>query len=318
VKCWNNQEPLTSAYRTLLPAWGKITTFGGMRCSCIDHSPFLQVFYFHLIINIHSGIKVMQPSSYSTPLNNFDLDLLPDEARQIGSDAFKLAVISHYSKQHADKGETALVVIENDEITVFNWEGTVDPMDHILDLLNSGRFLDAVPLLRSLALIQSDNTAVFFNLGIASLELGLFDDAVINLEQAVKLDPSLSDAWFGIGMGKLKQGDMAAAIDALEQSVKADPGNAFAQRNLAGLLNKENRFDEALAHYRTVRQLLPDDPQVIFGTAYSLENLEGEANLIEADALYKKVITDFPALQATEFAGQARARIAEQLSKKSS
>ncbi|MEQ1600917.1 MAG: tetratricopeptide repeat protein [Methylophilaceae bacterium] len=260
----------------------------------------------------------MQPNIHSTPLNAFDLNLLPADARQTDSDAFKLAVMSHYAKLHADKGETTLVIVENEDITVFSWEGTVEPMDYVLELLNSGRFIDAVRLLRSITFSQPDNTPAFFNLGIANLESGNFDEAVINLEKAVELDPSLSDAWFGIGMGKLKQEDTAAAIDALIMAVKTDPENSYAQRNLAGLLNKEGRFEESLSHYLAVSEKLPNDPQVIFGVAQCLEIIEGEGNLEKADVLYAKLIKDFPALRATEFAGEARARIAEKLGKKSS
>lgn len=259
----------------------------------------------------------MQPTTHSTPLNAFDLNLLPAEARQTDTDAFKSAVISYYTKLHADKGETALVIFENEEIAVSSWQGVVEPMDYVLELLNMGRFVDAARLLRSITFSQPDNIPAFFNLGIACLEIGDFDDAVVNLEKAVALDPSLSDAWFGIGMGRLKQDDPAGAIEALIQAVETDPENSFAQRNLAGLLNKEGRFDESLSHYLAVIEKLPNDPQVIFGLAQCLEFIEGEGNLERAYALYAKVIKDFPGLRATEFAGEARARIAEKLGIKS-
>lgn len=255
----------------------------------------------------------MQPTSHSTPIRDFDFDLLPADARKSDSDAFKTAVISHFSKLHQDKGESALVLVEEEEITVLSWQGSVDPMHYVLDLMNSGRFLDAAPLLRSIAFSQPQNAAAFFNLGITNLELEQFEDAIVYLEQAVKLDPSLSDAWFGIGMSKLKQGDVDAAINALTKAVETDPDNAFAQRNLAGLLNKSGRFEESLNNYRTIAAKLPNDPQVIFGTAQSLENLGGEANLKEADALYLKLMTEFPGLHAAEYSGEARARIAERL-----
>ena len=57
-----------------------------------------------------------QPFSFKLPLSRFDVGLLPGDARQIGSDRFKDAVIAHFVAQYAGKGDSALVTFDNDEI----------------------------------------------------------------------------------------------------------------------------------------------------------------------------------------------------------
>ena len=55
-----------------------------------------------------------QPFSFKLPLSRFDVGLLPGDARQIGSDRFKDAVIAHFVAQYAGKGESALVTVDED------------------------------------------------------------------------------------------------------------------------------------------------------------------------------------------------------------
>ena len=57
-----------------------------------------------------------QPFSFKLPFSRFDVGLLPGDARQIGSDRFKDAVIAHFVAQYAGKGDSALVTFDNDEI----------------------------------------------------------------------------------------------------------------------------------------------------------------------------------------------------------
>lgn len=91
-----------------------------------------------------------QPTSFKLPLSRFDLNLLPANARKIGSDAFKLAVSMHFAAQYAAKGQQALVSVDDEEIQVLTLPADSNPLDFVMTMLQSGRIKDAVPYLESM------------------------------------------------------------------------------------------------------------------------------------------------------------------------
>jgi len=68
----------------------------------------------------------------------------------------------------------------------------------------------------------------------------------------------------------LHRGDQAAAVDLLGQAVTRDPANPGMRYNLASLLHKMGRYDEAIGHYREVVTLDPNAVGVLFEMALAL------------------------------------------------
>src|SRR5690606_17083139 len=131
----------------------------------------------------------LQPFSFKIPLVRFDTNLLPPGARQIGTEAFKAAVITHLAAEYAAKGQTAIVIVDDEEISVVTVPATVDPLDFVMSMLQSGQIKEAIPYLESLARTAPDDVRVLYNLGIAYSELGQYDEAIIRLKKAVRLEP---------------------------------------------------------------------------------------------------------------------------------
>lgn len=236
-----------------------------------------------------------KPFSFKLPLSRFDVALLPGDARKIGSDVFKDAVIAYFVGQYASKGQTAIVTIDDEEISVLTLANGADPMEFVMNMLQSGRIADAVPYLEAMAKSTPDNVQVLFNLGIAYSELGQFDEAVIRLKRAVKLDPANAHAWTGIGVAYQRMGKPELALEPAKNAVEANPLDGVAQRNFGALLMGQGRNEEALAHLRAARDALPHDPQTIYGLAATLHEIGGDDNLEEADELYVVVIERWPA-----------------------
>jgi len=251
-----------------------------------------------------------QPFFFKLPLNRFDVALLPADARKIGSDAFKDAVIAHFVRQYALKGETAIVVVDNDEISVMTLPARAEPMDFVFSLLQSRRVKDAVPYLESMSKATPDNVQILYNLGIAYSELGQFDEAIIRLKRTVQLDPSNARAWTGIGVAYQRAGKHDLAILPMSKAVEADPSDGYALRNYGAILMRQNRSEEALVHFRAARAALPHDPQAIYGLATTLHQIGGDDNLEEADELYVVVIERWPASPLAELARTARTKLA--------
>ena len=96
------------------------------------------------------------------------------------------------------------------------------------------------------------------------------------------------------------------ALEAFDKAVALDPNDGYTRRNLGGILIGFKRLDEAITHLRKALDLMPDDPQSIFGLATALEDVGTDAADEEADALYLRLIQEHPTSPMVEQAEQAR------------
>lgn len=251
----------------------------------------------------------IKPFSYSLPLHRFDLNLLPPNARKIGSEAFKDAVTTHFVTQYATKGEMAIVTVDDKEIRVLSFAKSADPMQFVQGMLQSGQIKEALPFLEAIVEARKDDANVLYDLGIAYSELGRYEDAVMRLKMCVALEPSHSNAWVGIGVAYTRLKRAKDAKEALNKAIELDPANGYAHRNLGAVLGNENDYEGALPHFREALHQLPDDSLAMFGLAHALEKLDDKN---EADRIYRTLIDRFPAAQVAEMAREARTRIAQE------
>ena len=128
-------------------------------------------------------------TEFTIPLHRFDTNFLPADARQVGTDAFKTAVMMHFAAEYAAQGQTAMVTVGDQEITVMAFPAEASALDFVMPMLKAGKIAEAVPYLESLTKSAPANAEVLYNLGIAYSELGQYDEAIIRLKRAVQLDP---------------------------------------------------------------------------------------------------------------------------------
>ncbi len=249
------------------------------------------------------------PIFFKLPIGRFDLELLPKEARIIGSERFKDAVVAHFVNEYVGKNLSAVVTVDDEEITVLTLPIDQDPFDFVMSLLKSGRLKEAVPYLEAMEKNTPGKEQILYNLGIAYSELGQLDEAIIRLKKVVKIEPKHAHAWTAIGVAYQRLGKYDQAVEPLEMAVKVDPTDGYARRNLGAVLLNQGDSLGALVHLREARKALPHDAQTIFGLAAALEEVGGEENLHEADELYIVVIERFPASPVAEQAREARTQL---------
>lgn len=257
-------------------------------------------------------------AEFKIPISRFDTNLLPPEARQVGTEAFKTAIVLHFAAEYAAHGQTAMVTVDDEEITVMAFPAAATALDYVMPMLQSGRIAEAMPYLESLTKSAPADAAVLYNLGIAYSELGQYDEAIIRLKRAVQIDPAHAHAWVGIGNAYHRMRKPEQALEAFEKAVQADPDDGYTRRNLGGMLIGFKRLDEAVRHLRRALELMPDDPQAIFGLATALEELGTPEAADEADALYRRFIEEHPNSPMAEQAEKARTAFAHRQLKSSS
>lgn len=189
-------------------------------------------------------------SEFKIPLHRFDTNLLPANARQVGTEAFKVAVMMHFASEYATQGQTAMVTVDDKDITVMTFPAEASALDFVMPMLKVGKIAEAVPYLESLTKSAPANAAVLYNLGIAYIELGQFDEAIIRFKRAVQIDPGHAHAWVGIGNAYHRMRKPVLALEAFEQAAKANPEDGYTQRNHGGMLIGFKRVDEALVQLR--------------------------------------------------------------------
>src|SRR5262249_5752598 len=122
--------------------------------------------------------------------------------------------------------------------------------------------------------LYGQNPQVRYELALAYLEFAknatgmnsrnAVDNAEGNLTQAVKLNPQFEQAILLLSELKIRKGSPAAAVDLLVPLTRDRPQLAQAWYLLASAYAAQQNRDQALAIYRRMMELFPQDPQPSF------------------------------------------------------
>jgi tetratricopeptide (TPR) repeat protein len=247
-------------------------------------------------------------AEFKLPLHRFDLNLLPADARQIGSEKFKMAVTLHFAAAYAASGQGAIVTVDDKTIGVMTYPQDADALDMVMPMLKAGKLEEAVPYLEALNKVDAENAPVLYNLGICYSELGLYDEAIIRLKRAVQLQPTYVHAWIGLGTAYQRMRKPEQALQALTQAVQIDPQDPYAQRNLGGMLAALQRPAEAVVYLRQALALLPDDPHTLYGLATALSDVGTDDAQTQADSLFRRLVAEHRQTPVAERAARALKR----------
>lgn len=257
-----------------------------------------------------------EPLIFRIPIRDFDLTQLPPEAQTPGTVAFQIAVSLYFAEKYAKEGLATTVAIDGEGIEVCAAPEGMSLMKYALDLCNSGRIRDAIPMLEFLRQQEPDDAEIAYNFGIALSETGDIDKALDHLNACVTLDPHHVNAWVGIGVAHQRLRHPAEAEQALRKAVKLDPENGWAHGNLGAILAKAGKFQEAIPHFRNAAHQRQSDSTPLLGLAKALESLGGD-HLAEAKRIYDDVIRRFRGQPEAETAMEAQTAIAHRALRKS-
>ncbi len=155
--------------------------------------------------------------------------------------------------------------------------GLAQKSAQVKQLMQAGRFAEAVPICEELVKALPANPGLRLNLGMALQMSGHAREAIPEFERVLKMDPNNLPASVSLGMARLETNDPANAINPLERALKLDPANVNARGMLAGALLGVGRASEAEVQYRKLAQAAPNDPKVWQGLGHSYEALAQQA-----------------------------------------
>ena len=252
-----------------------------------------------------------QEYSFSLPYDAFDLDLIGLSHSDVGSSDFTVKVSEFFASQFAKFGGRARVICNDSTQTIdVSWtkeRSFKEPKDQALELLQSGKIAEAIPLLWTLYQEHPNDTDALYNLGVAYSELGQTPKAIAILERLVELDPMHVHGLVGLGVAYIRSQKLQFGEDHLRKALKLEPGNQWALKNLGACLLKQDKADEAVPVLEAAVKEAPRDLQSIIGLGQALEQV---GRTEDADELYVKAIKIGGPQQLIDIAKDRRTAIA--------
>lgn len=250
--------------------------------------------------------------TFSLPLDRFDPDLLPPDARTPGTEAFRNAVNEALLGMFREFRGRATVSVDDHQISV-RWSpdaaAAASPLDVAITHLRNGRTAEGVQVLEFLLAASPDDVNVLYNLGLALSEARRFAEAEDHVSRVVELAPEFVNGLVALGVAQLRQQNNEVAVENLERAVALEPGNPWANRNLGiALLKLGDDPSQAIGHLRIAVESQPRDQGawLALGDALTLADERREAG----DA-YKQAIAINPHNDLAEVARAASSKLAQ-------
>ena len=125
------------------------------------------------------------------------------------------------------------------------------------------RTMEAADYERAVACGYGKDDQLFFNLGMAYIELNQPESAIGAFQRAVDLNPGSAENHYGWGMATLSMGRTAQAMAAFTRALERDPRHIGAHMQLARGLLEEGRLEEGRSHLETLLRIVPQDEEVL-------------------------------------------------------
>ncbi len=156
-------------------------------------------------------------------------------------------------------------------------------------LRDLGRTEEAIESYRRAISIDSARAAPHFNLGNVLWDSDRIEAAIESYRTAVGRDPGYAAAHNNLGNGYRARADLASAVKAYSDAVSCDAAFAPAQFNLASTLNALDRHDEALAAFRELLVLEPNNAVA----RHMVAALGGELSAAAPEAFVRQVFDTY-------------------------
>jgi Flp pilus assembly protein TadD len=227
---------------------------------------------------------------FTLSADDFDVLLLPPEARTRRTTAFREAVREYLRREFDSFGGHNAVSVDDWNIQVA-WapdNESPDPLEQIIRRRRHGDHRAAVMLLELLLSDRPNDISLLYNLGRALSDIGRLSEAERSLRRVVELAPAMTNAGVALGGVLQRSGKTNEAIQVLREAIRRDPANPWAQRNLGACLLAAGGMEEAQVCLQRATELNPRDQQAWFGLAQSLEQ---QGRTADAYRAYRKVVT---------------------------
>ncbi|SRR6056297_56309 len=153
------------------------------------------------------------------------------------------------------------------------------------------------------------------NLGAARLAAGDYAGAWVYFRAAIREAPRWSDTWSNLGLLYQRVGDARSAEDMLRHALALEPDNTSAINNLAVLLHRQGRDEEAGAWLDEIRRVRESNPYYYYALARqaeaagdygrALSHIEHAMRMKREETLFRRKAAELAQLLEDDAAGEA-------------
>jgi protein O-mannosyl-transferase len=158
-------------------------------------------------------------------------------------------------------------------------------------MMGMGKFSEAIDVFQRAIQTNHKTPELFLNLGAALLKTRRTIDAKESFAKAVEINPGFAKAQANLGMLCLQMGEIPEALEHLGQAVKINPGLALAQSRLGRACELAGDYSRAAEHYTKALSLSPRLVEAHFGLGNTMAWLKDNAAAIEH---YKRALASDP------------------------
>jgi tetratricopeptide (TPR) repeat protein len=163
----------------------------------------------------------------------------------------------------------------------------------------SGRYEEAVLLIRGALKFYPDNADARYTLGMAYEALGRWPEALAAYRETIRLDPTYAIAHHSMGLAYAGLERWEDAVKAYNEAIRLSPDYAEAYANLGSAYRKLGRWSEASSAYQKAVRLRPDFAEAHFRLGIVYEKLERTGDAIGAFEETVKFRPDFAAAHSS-------------------
>jgi tetratricopeptide (TPR) repeat protein len=120
-----------------------------------------------------------------------------------------------------------------------------DQFSQATDLIELGRSEEALAIFQTLLRTDSNNAAIWNNIGILRFMQGEYRDAVNAFGQATEFNPEFTNAWFNKSLALIHLGKDTGALRTLDKVLKLNPRDNEAQSQRALIVRKMAQVRDA-------------------------------------------------------------------------
>jgi cellulose synthase operon protein C len=170
-------------------------------------------------------------------------------------------------------------------------------------LLGAKKFDQAETYLKTILAAEPDNAEARAFLGIAQFNLGQKDAAKLSFEAAISSDATKSLGHRALADWHLQQGNTDLAIQAMQKGLQASPNDLELRFSLAGLHEKTNNIDAAIAEYEAMLKVQPDSMIAANNYASLISDYKTDATSLQKAADVANVLRNSPIAQFRDTLG---------------
>lgn len=250
--------------------------------------------------------------TFSLPVDRFDPNLLPDDARTPGTEAFRNAVNrTVLNLFHGFRGR-ATVSVHEERVSVSWMPDAAAPhsaVDVAFTHLRKRRTDPGAQVLEFVLTANPDNVNILYNLGLARSKARRYGKAEDHLSRAVALAPDFIKAWVTLGATQLLHENYEGAVRSLQRAIVLEPDHPGANRDLGiALLKLGDDLDMAVLHLCKAVDSQPLDGKAWAALWDALILAEDRRVAVQAD---KHAISINPHNDLAEVARSANSRLAQ-------